>query len=218
MNKFLFLFLLFIIYSFIGWLIEMTYVSIKSKKIYNRGFLIGPYCPIYGVSALLMILLLSKYKNDFVILFLVGIVISSFLEYITSYLMEKIFKARWWDYSNKPFNIDGRVCLINSLLFGILCILLVVFINPFIVNSLNKIPSSFINIIAYILMILFIIDFTVSFKIIFNIKKSTYNIRHDYTSEISDKVRETLMKKSKSFNRILKAFPNFRIIYKIRNK
>lgn len=218
MNKFLFLFLLFIIYSFIGWLIEMIYVSIKSKKIYNRGFLIGPYCPIYGVSALLMILLLSKYKNDFVILFLVGIVISSFLEYITSYLMEKIFKARWWDYSNKPFNIDGRVCLINSLLFGILCILLVVFINPFIVNSLNKIPSSFINIIAYILMILFIIDFTVSFKIIFNIKKSTYNIRHDYTSEISDKVRETLMKKSKSFNRILKAFPNFRIIYKIRNK
>lgn len=218
MNKFLFLFLLFIIYSFIGWLIEMTYVSIKSKKIYNRGFLIGPYCPIYGVSALLMILLLSKYKNDFVILFLVGIVISSFLEYITSYLMEKIFKARWWDYSNKPFNIDGRVCLINSLLFGILCILLVVFINPFIVNSLNKIPSSFINIIASILMVLFIIDFTISFKIIFNIKKSTYNIRHDYTSEISDKVRETLMKKSKSFNRILKAFPNFRIIYKIRNK
>ena len=218
MNKFLFYFLIFSIYSVIGWIIEMFYVNIKHKKFSNRGFLIGPYCPIYGLSSVLMIIILSKYKNDLLILFFVGLVIASFLEYITSYILEKIFKARWWDYSNYPLNIDGRVCLFNGIIFGILCIILINFINPFIVSLINKIPFTLLNIITIIIFILFVIDSIVSFDIIFKLKKTTENIRKDYTDEISSKVKDILIDKSKLFKRVLTAFPNFKTIYKTRKK
>jgi uncharacterized membrane protein len=214
MNNFLFYFILFIIYSMIGWMIEMFYVNIKNKTMTNRGFLIGPYCPIYGTAALLMITILSKYKNDVLILFFVGIVIASFLEYITSFILEKIFKARWWDYSNKILNIDGRVCLLNSIVFGIFCILLVNYINPFIINLVYKIPTNIINIISIILICIFVTDFIISFKIILKIKKSAESIRKDYTDEISYKVKEVLINQSKWFSRVLNAFPNFKAIYK----
>ena len=210
MNSFLFYFLLYIIYSMIGWIMEMTYVNIKNKTFTNRGFLIGPYCPIYGTAAMTMILILSKYKNDIIILFFVGIVISSFLEYITSYILEKVFKARWWDYSNKVLNIDGRVCLLNSILFGLLCILLLRFINPFIMNIMNNIPTNILNTISIIVMVIYLTDCVLSFIIIFKIKKSAENIKKDYTDEISNKVKEILMNQSKLFSRFLKALPNFK--------
>lgn len=107
----------------------MFQVNIRMKTLANRRFLIGPYCPIYGTTSLVMILLLKKYENDIVVLFFMGIVILSIIEYITSYIMEQIFNARWWDYSYRKFNINGRFCLINSLLFGLLCILLIKIIN-----------------------------------------------------------------------------------------
>lgn len=210
MNNFLFYFLLYIVYSMIGWILEMFYVNIKNKTFTNRGFLIGPYCPIYGTAALAMILILSKYKDDIIILFFVGIVISSFLEYLTSYILEKVFKARWWDYSNKILNIDGRVCLVNSIQFGLLCILLINYINPFIINIMNSIPVKTLNIISIIVMIIFLTDCILSFNIIFKIKKSAENLRKDYTDEISNKVKEILMNQSKLFSRFLRAFPNFK--------
>ena len=108
MYHFLFLFSLFIIYSFIGWTIEMVACAIANKKIVNRGFLVGPYCPIYGFSSLIMIGVLQKYLNDAFVLFIMAIFICTFTEYITSYIMEKIFHARWWDYTNIPFNLNGR--------------------------------------------------------------------------------------------------------------
>ena len=188
----------------------MFYVNIKNKTFTNRGFLIGPYCPIYGTAALAMILILSKYKDDIIILFFVGIVISSFLEYLTSYILEKVFKARWWDYSNKILNIDGRVCLVNSIQFGLLCILLINYINPFITNIMNSIPVKTLNIISIIVMVIFFADCILSFNIIFKIKKSAENLRKDYTDEISNKVKEILMNQSKLFSRFLRAFPNFK--------
>lgn len=218
MYRFLFYFLLFFIYSIIGWFTEMISVGIKSKKITNRGFLIGPYCPIYGFASITMILFLSKYKNDIIVLYLLGIIISSTLEYITSLFMEKIFKARWWDYSNRILNIDGRVCLVNSLFFGFLCVLLIKVINPIIVDYLLIIPSHIFIILTTILLIIFLTDFIISFNIIFKLKKSTENIKKDYTDEISEKVIEILMEQSKSFNRLLNAFPNFKTIYKTRIK
>ena len=120
MNKSLsMLFIIFIFYSFIGWIIESLYVYYCTKKLMNRGFLIGPYCPIYGLGCVLFITLLEKYMNEPLVLFILAITICSVLEYLTSWVMEKLFKARWWDYSDKKFNINGRVCLENMMGFGV---------------------------------------------------------------------------------------------------
>ena len=204
MNEFLNIFFTFFIYSFIGWIIETLYVTLREFIMYkkttlaNRGFLIGPYCPIYGLSSILMIVLLSKYKDDLFVLFILGLVITSVLEYFTSYMLEKLFKVRWWDYSIYPCNIDGRVCLFNSFLFGILCILLIHYINP---------------VIEYFVYGIFIIDIIVSYETVNKIKKTfKKNIKKDSSDEINCKVRETLIKESKLLKRIIKAFPNLKII------
>ena len=113
------LFIIFMFYSFVGWIIESAYVYYCTKKIMNRGFLIGPCCPIYGFGCLIFILILPKYLDDPIVLFVLAATICSVLEYITSWIMEKLFKARWWDYSNKKFNINGRICLENAMGFGL---------------------------------------------------------------------------------------------------
>ena len=108
-DNFCYYFLLFIIYSFMGWLMEIIDNIIVKHKIVNRGFLLGPYCPIYGFGCLSLIFFLSNYKSDPIILFFMAIVICSILEYSTSYIMEKLFKLRWWYYIDKKFNINGRI-------------------------------------------------------------------------------------------------------------
>ena len=124
-------FLLFLFYSFLGWILEMVVCSIADKKVVNRGFLIGPYCPIYGSGCLLIISLLHKYQDDPFTLFIMAVIVCSLLEYFTSYIMEKLFKARWWDYSDRRFNINGRICLDNLVLFGVLGLLIFYVANPF---------------------------------------------------------------------------------------
>jgi len=142
MENIIFYFFLFFLYSILGWIIETIFVAIIDKKIVNRGFLIGPYLPLYGSSAIVMILYLNQYKDNPLTVFLLAMFVCTFLEYITSYIMEKIFKARWWDYTNQKFNINGRVCLKNSLLFGILSLILIYLINPLltqIIKNMNNI-------------------------------------------------------------------------------
>ena len=94
-----------------GWCIEVIDTLITTKKFVNRGFLIGPYCPIYGVGAIIMIVSLNRFIDVPIMLFVMSMVIFALLEYYTSYFMEKLFRARWWDYSTKKFNINGRICL-----------------------------------------------------------------------------------------------------------
>ena len=102
------LFILFIVYSFIGYVSELIYCSIQFKKIVlNRGFFIGPYLPIYGVCCIMMTFFLEKYNNDLVALFIMSIVLCSITEFVTSYILEKIYKVRWWDYSKRNFNIKN---------------------------------------------------------------------------------------------------------------
>lgn len=117
-NVILFYIACFEIYSVIGWCLETTLVFINTKNFINRGFLIGPYCPIYGFGAVLMILYLTQYRDNILTVFILGAVTCSVLEYLTSYFMELLFKTRWWDYSNHKFNLNGRICGQNSLLFG----------------------------------------------------------------------------------------------------
>ena len=202
--------ILFFIYSFIGWILEVIFTLVIDKKLTNRGFFIGPYLPIYGSGCCLLIVLLNGSNKDIISLFLKSIIICSILEYFTSYIMEKIFKTRWWDYSNRKYNINGRICLETMIPFGILGCLLIYIINPYFTNILLSLNPTIIKIIAIILSIIFIIDFIISFKIIFSIRGVIKNVAKDSTEEITRIVKDTL-NKSKIYKRISKAFPKFKI-------
>lgn len=204
-------FLLFIFYSFIGWIIEIINELITEKRYVNRGFLIGPYCPIYGCGVILMILLLNRYLNDPVVLFIMAVIICSILEYFTSYIMEKIFKARWWDYTERKFNINGRICLETMVPFGIGGLIIMYFVNPFITGVLNMIPTVLLKLISIILFVVFLVDNLISFKIIFKFRNITKKEERDNTAEITAKVKEILSKKSKLGKRLIKSFPDLRI-------
>lgn len=208
MYYFIYYFSLFMIYSCGGWVIEMIVVGFSQKKIVNRGFLLGPYLPIYGCAGLLMLAILKFYIHYPVLLFLNAILIGSIVEYITSYAMEKIFKAKWWDYSKEPFNLHGRICLVNSILFGLLGTILIYFVNPFFTFCLDLIPTYMLYFIAGLLLSLFIIDCILSFKVITQLKLTATALKKDYSMEMSQKVREALAKKGWPFKRILNAFPN----------
>lgn len=207
-----FYFLLFIIYSIAGWLLEVTAVGIEKRKFINRGFLIGPYCPIYGFSAVIMILLLHNYQDDPFVLFIMAAFVCTFFEYITSVFMEKLFKARWWDYSHRAFNINGRVCLQNSAIFGILGCLLIMFINPFVEKLLHTMPDWLLIYISSILLVGFVADYIISFNIISKFKSTANTVIKDNTEEISEKIREILQKRSVLSRRLVNAFPDVKAI------
>lgn len=206
---------MFLIYSFLGWIMEVIVTYPNYKKFVNRGFLIGPVVPIYGTGAMTITLLLTRYKNDPIILFCMAIIISSILEYLTSYFMEKLFKTRWWDYSNEPFNLNGRICLVNIIAFGILASLAIYVINPFFINILEKVDPILLKSIVSILTIMLLIDFTISTKIIYNIKGVGITLAKDSTDEINAKVKDVLLNKGIFTRRVANAFPNFKMNGKI---
>lgn len=209
----LYLFLLFIIYSIIGYFTEVIFCYIVDRKFsFNRGFLIGPYIPIYGVSIICMVRLLAPYKDDLIALFVLSAVACTIIEYVTSYVMEKMFKLRWWDYSHLSFNINGRVCLMNSVLFGVGSIFITKIINPLIEGGLTKVPTWLIIIISSIALVIFIADIIVSYIAVLNIKLEVKKYdRVDATETIKKEVEEFLHKHSfirKQIDRIFNAFPN----------
>lgn len=209
--NFLFYFLLFFIYSVIGWFVEVTYVYIGTKKFVNRGFLIGPYIPIYGYSALIMALYLTQYKDNPLTVFLLAIFICTFIEYMISFNMEKLFNARWWDYSNSKFNINGRVCLKNGLGFGFLSLLLIYLINPWLVNLLEKLNPKLLIIISVICLVIFVFDFITSLIVTFNIKNKIKKFDSDSTTEIRELINEKIKKKLLK-RRVLNAFPRVKFL------
>ena len=203
--------ILFFAFSFLGWLMEVMMVILKERKIVNRGFLIGPCCPIYGFGGLIMTLLLQNIKNNPIILFLLSLLICSVLEYGTSYVMEKLFHARWWDYSNRKFNINGRICLTNMIAFGLLGCLIIYILDPIYFEKIKYLSTKILNIICIILLALFLIDSIFSIKIIKNIKLIKKNMK-DNTEEITRRVKEILIEKSALTRRIVEAFPNMMVI------
>mgnify|MGYP002518686525 FL=1 len=207
-NKFCFYFMLFIIYSFIGWSIEVVGKLIEKHKFINRGFLVGPICPIYGWGCIAIILLLSKYKSSPIILFLMAIIICSILEYFTSYFMEKLFHVRWWDYTRRKYNINGRICAETMIPFGLLGCLVVYVVNPIFAGLLNKIPVNTLNILAIIIFTLYIIDNVVSLSVMFGFKGTLKTVEKDGTEEITKKVREVLLQRNFLYKRLVNAFPN----------
>ncbi|MBQ2639411.1 MAG: putative ABC transporter permease [Bacilli bacterium] len=210
--NFLRMFLLFILYSTIGYITEIISVSSKEKRlVLSRGYLIGPWIPIYGVGTLLTTTILDKYKKDMIALFIMSIVICIILEYMTSLVMEKIFKLRWWDYSDRKFNINGRVCLENGLIFGFGGILIVKFINPLLISFINSIPMINIYLIGTIILIAFIIDLVESTYIIYKLKINVDKYTNkDSTMELKQDIMKAINKNVTLTSRLIDAFPNIK--------
>ena len=205
-------FLLFISYAFLGWCMEVTCKFIQYKKFINRGFLIGPYCPIYGWGALAITILLKRYMEDPLVLFVMSTLICSIIEYLTSYFMEKKYHARWWDYSNKKFNINGRICLETLIPFGILGVAIMYGTNPILFKLYNQIPQLVINILTVILFIGFIVDNIISSNIISRINVEGNKLIKDNTEEITEKIKQVLRQKSWLHRRLINAYPGLKDI------
>ncbi len=158
-------------YSFWGWCAEVIYAALKEGEFVNRGFLNGPICPIYGFGAVSVVIILKPFHNNLFILFAGSIVATSLIELITGFILEKVFKHRWWDYSDEKFNIGGYICPIFSLMWGIACLVIVAYINPIIVGAVNIIPETAAKIVLTILIILFTVDFIATTETILKMNK-----------------------------------------------
>lgn len=141
---------------------ESTLNTIRQKTFINRGFLIGPYCPIYGVGMCILYILCFPQKNNLLLLFLCGIFFATLLEYITGYIMEKLFHAKWWDYHRFKFNLHGYICLHISLAWGFLSMLMIGWIHPIISDLVTRLPLSLGYVLLWGLCIVFILDFIYS--------------------------------------------------------
>ena len=159
-----YLFLIFLIYSFIGWVSEVIYCSIIQHKLVNRGFLHGPICPIYGFGGLLVVFCLEPFAGNLFYLFVMAVIVTSVLEFVTSWVLETIFATKWWDYSDLRFNIQGRICLVNSILFGIMGVLGIKFMHPAVLSALNRIPPESRDILAEVLGAVMLVDLVVTLR------------------------------------------------------
>lgn len=169
------LFLWFLLYSCVGWFYESILVSILEKHWVNRGFLNGPVCPIYGAGAVLGILLLSGLKGHPVLIFLISALGASVLEFVTSWAMEKMFHARWWDYSDYRFNIQGRVSLLGAVVFGAAGIGLIEFAQPWVGEWTKLIPLNMLHVVCLVCLVLIVTDTIVTVKGMVNFSESLRN-------------------------------------------
>ena len=149
---------IFFIYSFIGWCGEVIVAAVNRHKFVNRGFIAGPLCPIYGTGAVAVAVFLPELKENLIFLFIGGMIVTSFVEYITGRLMEKILHKKWWDYSDQKFHLDGYICLRVSALWGVCSVLMIYFLNPFFCGLVNMIPRLIGEVILWVLLGLLIAD------------------------------------------------------------
>jgi len=177
----------FFVYSFIGWLLESTYKTILQKKVVNSGFLLGQFCPIYGFGALIMYLSLRNLTNNIFVLFLFGLIVLSIFEYIVGVFLEVVFKTNYWDYSKNKFNIQGRVCLKNSIYWGILGIIFMKMIHPKVEKLVNVIPIIYLVIGIVVLMTIIFVDTIGTVIKLVNINK-----RLKKWSEITESIRSKI--------------------------
>ncbi|MEL4106397.1 putative ABC transporter permease [Oscillospiraceae bacterium WX1] len=152
------LFLWFVIYSFIGWAYESVLFTIQEKHFVNRGFLNGPLCPIYGFGAILNLLIFEHTTNVFVLFFLAA-VLTTTLEYLTAVVLEKVFNAKWWDYSEFPLNFQGRIGVISTVVFGIMSVVQIKYGHPFIGGLTDRLPDNFKMAFSFVILMLILFDF-----------------------------------------------------------
>lgn len=178
----------FYIYSFLGWLWETCYVSVRKGKLINRGFINGPLCTIYGCGALAVYLILLPVSGDLLLLFVGGVVVATALEYVTAALMENIFHTSWWDYSDKKFNFQGRICLGVSLGWGVLTVLLFRVLHPLVEKLVALYPVYVGKISVCVIATGHLCDFCRSASAAFHLKE-----RIPYWEQDLEKKRVELM-------------------------
>lgn len=219
------LILLFFSYALLGWVQEFLFVLITERRVHLAGFLTLPILPIYGVGALLILLLVTPYVDNPFLVFGLSVILATFLEYTTHWAIAKIFRIQLWDYSDKPFNLKGRICLENSLGFGALALLLVYIIHPVLFNMLERIPPLITLIAAITVTILVIIDTANSVMSLIRVRagklKGTFkDIQRHVISELAilrrpDPTHKRLMRTRRAFlklhqlnvKRLINAFP-----------
>lgn len=179
----------FIIYSFLGWVMESIVRTIAERKLINTGFLKGPFCPIYGIGAIIIFLFLDKFENKPILLFFISIIVLTILEYMVGVLLEKMFKTKYWDYSDKKFNFQGRICLENSIYWGILGVVFVKYIHPFIQNLISNVNMNLQYYIVAIVSIVVVVDMVTSIVKVKNIGTTLKKIE-ELNEEIKEKLKE----------------------------
>ena len=220
------------LFSLFGYIAEMTMCLIVDHKLTNRGFLCGPIIPIYGVGSIFLIFLLEPFKNNPYLVFFFGILITTLLEYVTSYLLEKIFHNRWWDYSENKFNLNGRICLLNSSLFGIGALVIIYLANPIFQDFLNQMNHTAVIITAILCFIIFVLDTVYSCIVAYNLRNQIIifsELKNEKLARIPGMLERMIRKRIKKIkkypSRLLKAFPyiltsnqkEFEIMKKLQN-
>lgn len=167
--------LMFFIFSAIGWTIESIYCSLGNKKIINRGFLYGPVCPIYGTGALVFEILITPLSEPLAkrwwLVVIVGMVLADIVEYLTSYIMEKLFNARWWDYSENFLNLHGRICFKHTCYWGLFSFIYVYLVSPAYERVISNVPQNFRNVAVTVILAVFFIDLFFTLKATIDIHK-----------------------------------------------
>ena len=130
----------FFVYAFLGWCAEVGYAATKTGKFVNRGFLNGPWCPVYGFGVVIVLGCLEPLSGNLPLLFLGSVALTSALEWLTGFALEKLFHQRWWDYSDEPFNLTGYICLRFSLMWGFACLFVVKLLHPTVVLAVDLLP------------------------------------------------------------------------------
>lgn len=219
----------FFIYAFIGWCCEVAYAGVELGKFVNRGFLNGPLCPIYGFGAVIVVVCLTPFKENLFFLFVSSVILTSLLELLAGFILEKLFKTRWWDYSDTPFNIGGYICLKFSLLWGLACVFVMQIVHPAVNSLISIIPSLAGNILLAVFSAIFLTDMILTFvtaaKLTIRIKrlqhigdairKSSDNIGGVISKEaieLKEKYKLLSSKNKLLEKRLLKAFPNMKSI------
>lgn len=184
----------FLIYSFFGWCLEVVYQAVEHGKFINRGFLNGPYCPIYGFGVIIVTGALDPIKSNAVVLFFGSVLLTSMLEFITGFVLEKIFHMHWWDYSEEKFNIRGYICLKFSLLWGVACIIVVRIIHPAVSVFVDKFPATAGIIIISVYMIGVASDMIVTVLAIIHFKRRIVLLENisSQMRKLSDKTGEKI--------------------------
>ncbi len=215
LNVLVYGFLIFFICSFLGYFLEVFWVFLGTKKLVNRGFLCGPVIPIYGLGAVLILFCLFRYYDDPVVVFVFGIIITSALEYFTSFLLEKIFHNKWWDYSYIKYNLNGRICLKNSFAFGVLSLVIVYLVMPLFAMLFSLLSFKTWSIIALVIFIIFLIDVIYSVVIAYNLRNRIIIVEELKNEKIAlipiifeKRLKESIAHFKTYPNRLLKAFPD----------
>ena len=162
---------IFFIYAFLGWCTEVAYAALDTGRFVNRGFLNGPVCPVYGVGVFVVILCLTPLKENLLLLFFGSLVLTTVVEFLTGFLLEKLFHNKWWDYSNEPFNLCGYVCLKFSVLWGLACTFVMKLVHPFLYRLITVFPRIPGLILLILLLVGFVCDLIITVSTILKFNK-----------------------------------------------